>query len=88
MPIRPGWSDTANGLALLTCRKAKLRAHAGQIRCDGHRLLAAIALPGAPTWLRELPAVELLGAGVDLSLVTFAEDRSRTNAASPLAKLL
>jgi transposase len=39
---------------------AKRRAHAEQIGRDGHQLLAAIIAPGAPIWLREIPAVELL----------------------------
>jgi transposase len=40
--------------------EAKRRAHAEQIGCDGHQVLAAIMAPGAPLWLREIPAVELL----------------------------
>jgi IS5 family transposase len=40
--------------------EAKRRAHAEQIGRDGHQLLAAITAPDAPTWLREIPAVELL----------------------------
>lgn len=40
--------------------EAKRRAHAEQIGRDGHQLLAAIMAPGAPTWLRQIPAVELL----------------------------
>ena len=40
--------------------QAKRRAHAEQIGRDGHQLLAAITAPGAPTWLHEIPAVELL----------------------------
>ena len=40
--------------------EAKRRAHAEQIGHDGHQLLAVITAPGAPAWLREIPAVELL----------------------------
>jgi transposase len=40
--------------------EAKRRAHAEQIGRDGHQVLAAIAAPGAPAWLREIPAAELL----------------------------
>ena len=40
--------------------EAKRRAHAEQIGRDGHQLLAAIMAPGAPIWLREIPAIELL----------------------------
>jgi transposase len=40
--------------------EAKRRAHAEQIGRDGHQLLAAIMAPGAPIWLRQIPAVELL----------------------------
>ncbi len=40
--------------------QAERRAHAEQIGHDGHQLLAAIAAPDAPAWLREIPAVELL----------------------------
>ncbi|WP_404294770.1 IS1182 family transposase (plasmid) [Microvirga sp. RSM25] len=40
--------------------EAKRRVHAEQIGRDGHQLLAAITAPGAPIWLREIPAVELL----------------------------
>ena len=40
--------------------EAKRRAHAEQIGRDGHQLLAAITAPGAPIWLRQIPAVELL----------------------------
>jgi hypothetical protein len=40
--------------------EAKRRAHAEQIGRDGHQLLAAIMAPGALTWLRQIPAVELL----------------------------
>jgi hypothetical protein len=40
--------------------EAKRRAHVEQIGRDGHQLLAAIMAPGAPIWLREIPAVELL----------------------------
>src|SRR5215203_841021 len=40
--------------------EAKRRAHAEQIGRDGHQLLAAIMAPGAPAWLREIPAIELL----------------------------
>jgi len=40
--------------------EAKWQVHAEQIGCDGHRLLAAVATRGAPAWLREIPAVELL----------------------------
>jgi transposase len=40
--------------------EAKRRARAEQIGRDGHRLLAAVAAPSAPGWLREIPAVELL----------------------------
>lgn len=40
--------------------EVKRQAHAEQIGCDGHRLLAAVAAPGAPAWLREIPAVEVL----------------------------
>lgn len=40
--------------------EAKRRAYAEQIGRDGHQLLAAIMAPGAPIWLREIPAVELL----------------------------
>jgi transposase len=40
--------------------EAKRRAHAEQIGRDGHQLLATIMAPGAPIWLRQIPAVELL----------------------------
>jgi transposase len=40
--------------------EVKRRAHAEQIGRDGHQLLAAVMAPGAPTWLRQIPAVELL----------------------------
>jgi transposase len=40
--------------------EAKRRAHAEQIGRDGHQLLAALTASGAPAWLREIPAVELL----------------------------
>jgi transposase len=40
--------------------EAKRRAHAEQIGRDGHLLLAAIMASGAPIWLRQIPAVELL----------------------------
>ena len=40
--------------------ETKRRAHAEQIGRDGHQLLAAIMAPGAPIWLRQIPAVELL----------------------------
>jgi transposase len=40
--------------------EAKRKAHAEQIGRDGHQLLAAIMAPGAPIWLRQIPAVELL----------------------------
>lgn len=40
--------------------EAKRRAHAEQIGCDGHRLLAALTAPNAPAWLRQIPAVEVL----------------------------
>ena len=39
---------------------AARRAYAEQIGRDGHALLAAVASPDAPPWLRELPAVETL----------------------------
>jgi transposase len=41
--------------------EAARRAHAEQIGRDGHTLLAAVFSPDAPTWLREIPAVILLG---------------------------
>ncbi|GJG88102.1 hypothetical protein tb265_32830 [Gemmatimonadetes bacterium T265] len=44
----------------LPAGEAALQAYAEQIGRDGHALLAAVAAPGAPTWLRELPAVETL----------------------------
>jgi transposase len=40
--------------------EAARRAYAEQVGRDGHRLLAAIAEPDAPAWLREVPAVERL----------------------------
>ncbi|SEP39665.1 hypothetical protein SAMN04487843_11538 [Methylobacterium sp. ap11] len=40
--------------------EAARRAHAEQIGRDGHTLLAAVFLPDAPAWLREIPAVILL----------------------------
>ncbi len=40
--------------------EAKRRAYAEQIGGDGYQLLAALSVPGAPAWLREIPAVELL----------------------------
>jgi transposase len=40
--------------------EAKRRAHAEQIGRDGDQLLTAIMAPGAPIWLRQIPAVALL----------------------------
>jgi hypothetical protein len=40
--------------------EAKRRAHAEQSGRDGHQVLAVITAPGAPAWLGEIPAVELL----------------------------
>jgi hypothetical protein len=40
--------------------EAARRACAEQIGRDGHALLAAITAPDAPTWLREVPTVDLL----------------------------
>jgi transposase len=39
---------------------AARRAFAEEVGRDGHALLAAIMEPGAPAWLREVPAVEVL----------------------------
>src|SRR4051812_45646924 len=36
------------------------QALAAQIGADGHQLLEAVRFPGAPAWLREVPAVETL----------------------------
>jgi hypothetical protein len=40
--------------------EAMPRPHAEPIGRDGHQRLAAVIAPGAPIWLREIPAVELL----------------------------
>ena len=40
--------------------EAARRAYAEQVGRDGHALLAAVAGPDAPAWLREVPAVEVL----------------------------
>lgn len=44
----------------LSATDAARQAYAEQIGRDGHALLAAVAAPDAPAWLRELPAVETL----------------------------
>src|ERR671912_538570 len=46
--------------ALATAAPEWRRAYAEQIGRDGHALLAAIMVPDAPAWLREVPAVTLL----------------------------
>jgi transposase len=40
--------------------EAARRAYAERVGRDGHALLAAVASPHAPAWLREVPAVEVL----------------------------
>jgi Transposase DDE domain len=40
--------------------EAARRAYAEQVGRDGHALLAAVAAPDAPMWLRQVPAVALL----------------------------
>jgi len=40
--------------------EAARRAFAEQVGRDGHALLAAVAAPDAPTWLREVPAIDVL----------------------------
>ena len=40
--------------------EAARRAFAEQVGRDGHALLAAVAAPDAPTWLRKVPTVEVL----------------------------
>jgi IS5 family transposase len=59
----PAWLDRYDRRAgdhEVPLGEAKRRAHAEQIGRDGHQVLAAIMAPGAPIWLRQIPAVELL----------------------------
>jgi transposase len=44
----------------LPASEAKRKELAGRYGADGYHLLAAVREPGAPQWLRELPAVEVL----------------------------
>ena len=60
---RPDWGDRYGRRlegAELPKGQAAREAFALQIGGDGHALLAAIRLPDAPAWLREVPAVETL----------------------------
>jgi transposase len=59
----PEWAERYNGRAeddRLPAKKAECEALVQQIGADGAALLAAIGAGDAPSWLREVPAVEVL----------------------------
>ncbi|EIM24331.1 IS5/IS1182 family transposase (plasmid) [Microvirga lotononidis] len=66
--------------------EAKRRAHAEQIGRDGHQLLAAIMAPGAPIWLRQIPAVELLRQAWLQNFSIIGDDPAAGPEATPLVR--
>ena len=72
---------------------AARQALAAQLGADGRALLRAVYAPGAPAWLRELPAVEALRriwvqqyyAPDDTGAVRWREDRDRPPGALRIA---
>src|ERR687885_356430 len=61
--VLPHWAEAYEARAFddrLPRSAAKRDAWVQQIGEDGHHLLAALAAPGTPDWLRHLPATEML----------------------------
>ncbi|WP_436491786.1 hypothetical protein [Actinokineospora sp. HUAS TT18] len=67
-------------------RWAARAAHAEQVGADGRAVLSGLAAPGAPRWLRELPAVELLrrntGCAWSIPIATTSAFVANSNPAS------